>query len=298
MGIHPGLADGTPPRPSQLWPHHAERTEFTGPHGPIAALRTTGAATATALLVPGYTGSKEDFAPLLDPLADAGFQAVAIDLPGQYESPGIDDEAAYTPANLGAVVADLVAELGPRPVVLLGHSFGGLVARGAVLAGAGVAGLTLMDSGPGQLPDGGRRAALGLGEPLLRRHGLAAAYAVREEVSSRFPAWALVPDEVKAFLRKRFTSSSATGLLGMADVLRTEPDRVDELAKALQDNDIPALVVAGENDDAWSIPSQGKMAERLGVPFALVPGAAHSPNTENPDGLLAVLVPAWRAWTA
>ncbi|MDI5982843.1 alpha/beta fold hydrolase, partial [Amycolatopsis magusensis] len=78
-----------------------------------------------------------------------------------YESPGIDDEAAYTPANLGAVVADLVAELGPRPVVLLGHSFGGLVARGAVLAGARVAGLTLMDSGPGQLPDGGRRAALG-----------------------------------------------------------------------------------------------------------------------------------------
>ncbi|MGC7099007.1 alpha/beta fold hydrolase [Amycolatopsis lurida] len=300
MGIHPdpGLAEGTPPRPSQLWPHRAERTEFDGPHGPIAALRTTAPADATVLLVPGYTGSKEDFAPLLDQLADAGFEAIAIDLPGQYESPGAGDESAYTPAKLGEVVAELVAGLGPRPVVLLGHSFGGLVARGAVLAGARIAGLTLMDSGPGQLPEGGRRAALALGEPLLRQDGLAAAYAVREEVSARFPAWALVPDEVKAFLRKRFVSSSAAGLLGMADVLRNEPDRVDELAKSLRDNNIPGLVVAGENDEAWSIPAQRDMADRLDVPFVLIPRAAHSPNTENPDGLLAVLLPAWRSWTS
>ena len=47
--------------------------------------------------MPGYTGSKEDFAPLLAPLAAAGFAATAIDLPGQYESPGPADPAGYTP---------------------------------------------------------------------------------------------------------------------------------------------------------------------------------------------------------
>ena len=37
-------------------------------------------------------------------------------------------------------------------------------------------------------------------------------------------------------------------------------------------------------------------AERLDAPFSLVKGAAHSPNTENPAGLLEVLLPLWRSW--
>ncbi len=35
------------------------------------------------------------------------------------------------------------------------------------------------------------------------------------------------------------------------------------------------------------------MAGRLGAEFALVPGAAHSPNTENPAALLEVLLGHW-----
>ncbi|TGB13279.1 alpha/beta hydrolase, partial [Streptomyces palmae] len=40
----------------------------------------------TALLVPGFTGSKEDFIALLEPLATAGFRVVAVDGRGQYET--------------------------------------------------------------------------------------------------------------------------------------------------------------------------------------------------------------------
>ena len=36
----------------------------------------------TVLLVPGYTGSKEDFIALLGPLAAAGRRVVAVDLRG------------------------------------------------------------------------------------------------------------------------------------------------------------------------------------------------------------------------
>src|SRR4249919_2471464 len=125
----------------QLTPTTAVRTTRASPAGPLAALDThpddDGSSTAgTVLLLPGYTGSKEDFAPILDPLAANGFRAVAIDLPGQYESPGPDDEAAYAPMALGAVCAVVARDLaaGGR-LVLLGHSFGGLVARGAALAG-------------------------------------------------------------------------------------------------------------------------------------------------------------------
>ena len=41
-----------------------------------------------ALLIPGFTGSKEDFIPVLQPLASAGRRVVAIDMRGQYQSPG------------------------------------------------------------------------------------------------------------------------------------------------------------------------------------------------------------------
>ena len=41
-----------------------------------------------ALLIPGFTGSKEDFIPVLQPLASAGRRVVAIDMRGQYQSQG------------------------------------------------------------------------------------------------------------------------------------------------------------------------------------------------------------------
>src|SRR4051812_2297884 len=62
----------------------------------------------TVVLVPGFTGSKEDFIALLEPVAAAGYRAVAIDGRGQYESPGPRDEAAYAQ---GALARDLLAQV-------------------------------------------------------------------------------------------------------------------------------------------------------------------------------------------
>lgn len=280
---------------SQLSPHSARRTSLPGPYGPIAALHAPSTGAATALLVPGYTGSKEDFAPLIDRCAAAGFETFAIDLPGQYESPGPNDPSAYLPLELGKVVADLVAGY-DTPVLLLGHSFGGLVARGAVLAGARIAGLTLLASGPAKLPDGPRRQALELGEGILRDGDIADAYQLRESVSARNPGWGDVPAALKEFLRARFVASSPAGLLGMGEGLRTEPDRVGELAAALDAHRTPRLVVTGVNDDAWSVAEQRGMADGLGAEFVLVPDAGHSPNTEHPEALLDALLPRWRSW--
>lgn len=253
---------------------------------------------ATVLLLPGFTGSKEDFAPLLDPVTEAGFNAIAIDLPGQYESDGPAEEMAYHPEILGAVIAELVGKLTAdgNQVLLLGHSYGGLVARSAVLSDAPIVGLTLLDSGPGELPSGYRRAALDLGEPALREHGIEAAQWMREQLDAASPAWAAKPEELKKFLRERMLRTSVPSLLGMAAGLRREPDRVAKLARALRALDAPALVVCGERDDAWSVASQRDMAERLDADFAVVPDAAHSPNTENPDVLLGTLLPTWHTW--
>ncbi|MEU5693721.1 alpha/beta hydrolase [Actinosynnema sp. NPDC020468] len=286
---------------SQLSPHHAHRVDLPGRHGPIAALRAGARGRdlgATALLLPGYTGSKEDFAPLLDPVADAGFEVVAIDLPGQYESAGPVSELDHRPGPLGAALAELVGKLAAegRRVLLLGHSYGGLVARGAVLAGAPVSGLTLMSAGPSELPPGARRTALDQGEVVLRRHGVEAAQQVNETRQSLNPRWAQVPDALRELYRERFVRSSPAGLLGMGDGLRGEPDLVARLGRTLRTEGVPCLVVCGELDDAWSAATQRDMAERLDADFAVLAGVAHSPNTEAPEALLGTLLPTWRAW--
>ena len=161
----------------QLAAHDAAHRTFPGRAGPLTALDTGGEAVrGTALLVAGYTGSKEDFAPLLAPLAEAGYRVVALDQRGQYESPGPDDPAAYSVAELGqdvVAVARVLREESGEPLHLLGHSFGGLVTRAAVLAEPALfTSFTLLGSGPSKLT--GRRADLldHLG-PLLDEGGVA-----------------------------------------------------------------------------------------------------------------------------
>lgn len=72
-------------RPTTLdLPAHASARRLETSRGSFAALDCPPAPEApagrgTALLVPGFTGSKEDFLDLLAPLSAAGFRVVAVD---------------------------------------------------------------------------------------------------------------------------------------------------------------------------------------------------------------------------
>ena len=152
-------------------PEGTRRGTVETARGSFAALDAMPAAgpceLGTALLVPGYTGSKEDFIAILGQLAAAGRRVVAIDLRGQYQTAGPDDPAGYDVAELGADVT-AVAEA-TEASHLLGHSFGGLVARAAVIDGYAPASLTLLSSGPAALP-GSRAEELHSPAELRRRH--------------------------------------------------------------------------------------------------------------------------------
>ncbi len=274
---------------TQIAAHQARPGRLDLAAGSVAILDARPAGyRATALLVPGYTGSKEDFAPILDPLAAAGYRVLAMDQPGQYESPGPDRPEAYSVSWLGSVVNEAVDALGDGPVHLLGHSFGGLVARAAVLAGPHrYRSLTLLGSGPAAI-NGARRDRMARLEPLLPL-GMAAVYAAMEADSATDPKWVASPPALKAFLRARFLASSAAGLRGMGDALRAEPDRVAEL----RGTGIPTLVCFGAGDDAWSPAVQTSMAERLGADLAVVDGAQHSPAVERPAATATALTRFW-----
>jgi pimeloyl-ACP methyl ester carboxylesterase len=250
------------------------------PRGPLTALvrEPSGPPRSTVLLVPGYTGSKEDFRALMAPLAEAGHRAVALDQRGQFQSPGTDDPAAYTTTALGEDLLAVVEELGGDPVHLLGHSFGGLVARAAVLARPrAFRSLTLMGSGPAGLT-GPRVAVLPLMRPLLEQ-GMPVLVEAMDALNAADQRWLALDASVQAFLRDRMLASSARALIAMADALTGEPDRVQEL----RETGLPVLVLHGEDDDAWTPQLQTEMAERLGAAHAVIPDAAHSPAVENPE---------------
>jgi pimeloyl-ACP methyl ester carboxylesterase len=277
----------------QLADHDAASRTFPGRAGPLAALDTgVDGARATALLVAGYTGSKEDFAPLLAPLAAAGYRAVAIDQRGQYESPGPEDPAAYSIDELAADVCTvgrrLLAEAA-GPLHLLGHSFGGLVTRAAVLAEPALfTSFTLLGSGPSQLT--GRRAELldHLG-PLLDAGGVPLVHETLEQVAMTDPKAQAVPPATRDFYTRRFLRNSPAGLRGMAAAMLSEPDRVPELAAT----GVPILVAHGEADDAWLPHVQADMAERLGARHEVILNSIHSPAIENPARTLEVLLDFW-----
>jgi pimeloyl-ACP methyl ester carboxylesterase len=277
----------------QLADHDARHRTFDGGAGPLAALDTGGdGERGTVLLVPGFTGSKEDFAPLLRPLCAAGHRVVAIDQRGQFESPGPDDPARYSVAELGedlvAVARQLRAE-GVGTLHLLGHSFGGLVSRAAVLAEpAAFTSLTLLGSGPSRL-GGARAELLEHLTPLLDAGGVPLVHETLEQLAMTDPKAQQVPEPTRAFLSRRFLANSAAGLRGMADAMTREPDRVAELAAT----GVPVLVAHGAADDAWTPAVQEDMARRLGARHEVVPGAIHSPAIENPARTVEVLLAFW-----
>ncbi|HEX8094324.1 alpha/beta fold hydrolase [Jatrophihabitans sp.] len=279
------------------------RTQFTLPSGTIAALDnidTGDSATAgsqparpVVLLVPGYTGSKEDFLPLLRPLADAGYRAVAIDQRGQFESAWATSPAGYTFQALAEDVCQLAAELAPAGsrLHLVGHSLGGLVGRAAVLAKSELFdSFTLMSSGPAALT-GQRRTLLDAGELVLARWGMAGLWSQIEASAQADPKYARSSPALRDFLRTRFMATDPVGLQVMGNALRTVEDGTDELSRT----GLPMLVLHGESDDAWAPALQAEMARRLGAAHVVIAAAAHSPAVENPVATVRALLRFWQS---
>ncbi|MBX6391684.1 MAG: alpha/beta fold hydrolase [Frankia sp.] len=239
----------------------------------------------TVVLLPGFTGSKEDFAPTLPLLAAAGLRCLAVDQRGQYESPGdpAGPDEQFRIDALAADVATVAAELG-GPVHLVGHSFGGLVARAALLAHpAALASVVLLGSGPAAIV-GHRQLILRQLRQVHEQGGMAGVWAAASAVD---PV-RRTPQEAE-FLRRRFFASSERALLVMSDALLTEPDRVADAAATASRHAIPLLVAHGEADDAWPPAMQADMAARLGARYAVIPDAVHSPAAQNPAGTAEVL---------
>jgi 3-oxoadipate enol-lactonase len=231
----------------------------------------------TLLLVHGIGSTRAFWDPIV-PLLD-GFDCVAVDVPGFGAAPPIDEPV--TVARLAVALDDPAR----GPVVVIGHSLGGMIAQELALrAPDRVRGLVLCNTIPG-VTQGAREF-----NPVLAE--------LAESSGSAAVADALMPAMLgpKALehtdrARERFLADmQAADPASLAAAFRAvvgfdARDRLPGLA-------VRALVIAGQhegNDD-----DQQELADLLDAHCVFLPGTSHLAPAESPIAFAAEVVPFLR----
>lgn len=271
-------------------PVGVEKIEIEFATHSLVALTTTEPASKLELVLclPGFTGSKEDYLAILPPLRQAGYQVISIDQRGQFESKFASDRNSFAIEALAQDVTEIAKKFN-KPIHLIGHSMGGLVAADAVLSKPELfSSLTLLCSGPGAIPITRQRniSAIRKGFP---QTPLLAAWKLIEAEEKRIDPNKF-SDEVWAFRKKRWLENNPQALHEMAVILQDTPDFSEPLAEVLKLNQISCLVLTGEHDDVWPLSDQQKMAQVLAADYLVLADAGHSPARETPVETAAALV--------
>jgi pimeloyl-ACP methyl ester carboxylesterase len=237
-------------------------------------------ARGTVLIVPGFTGSKEDFRTFLPLLVADGWDVWAYSQRGQADSVGPVGEENYRLEDFAADAVEVAGLVGAgRPVHLLGHSFGGVVARAAAIASpASFASVTLLCSGPH-----GWRDRHDDTSPTVSESGSIGLWNRDNPSLVGRPDAELTAEQ--AFLRLRASRTSSDNLLAAAEILASDPGSTDRLKAT----GLPVHIAHGEFDEAWPIDWQRDMAEQLEARYTVIPIGAHSPQLEAPDATAVAL---------
>lgn len=267
-----GDIDWTTPPPGSV------RSRFSAPSGELCVISIGDPGHPRVVLVPGATGSKEDFALILPLLAEAGYFVQSFDLAGQYESHAAGANSAYT---YELFIGDLVAFLeAGTPAHLLGYSFAGTVAQlVAVHRRDLVLSLALLTTPPGSGNVFASMKWLGPLAPIASpRRG--AGLMIWGIVTNKNR----VPPRRLEFVRSRFALTSRRSVDEIVGLMMIAPDvrsRVRELP-------VPKLVVAGSHD-LWPLAAHERYARDIDAEFRSY-ATGHSPSETTPHQLAADLL--------
>lgn len=275
-------------------PEGARRFTIDAPSGALAAVCMGDPAGPRVVLVPGVTGSKEDFFLMLPLLARAGYFVVAYDQAGQYESAGAGPHSGAAPLTVGRpsaarahtaarggydyhlFVDDLLAVLdGSAPSHVLGYSFAGTVAQLALVRRPELfASLALLSCPP--RPGQGFRG--------IKRIGWISGL-TGGRVGAALMEWGIrlnlvpVPPRRLAFVRSRFALTNRASVRDIIVLMKHAPD-VRSRVRAIH---VPKLIAVGEHD-LWPLRLHREFAERIGARLAVYV-SGHSPCETSPHQL-------------
>lgn len=235
-----------------------------------------------ALLVPGFTGSKEDFTPFLPYLAERGRSACAYSQRGQADSAAPEGVENYRLADFVGDLIEVARAMGAseRPIHLLGHSFGGVIARqAAVVAPELFRSVTLFSTGP-RPPESMRWTP-------LRQRLLSST--TGKKLSAWYISQFLGSDPRDELIAERAMVTSEDSLMGAAFILARYPD----VSLPLRQSGLPVLIAHGVGDTVWPEQMHREEAALLGARYEVIPDAKHSAQLENPAALADVCAAFW-----
>ena len=261
--------DWTVPAPGSV------ASRFAGPSGDLAVVSLGDPGHPRVVLVPGVSGSKEDFVLMLPVLAAAGYFVQALDLAGQYESATAGPPPGR-PYDYDLFVGDLVAFLEEGgPAHLLGYSFAGTIAQLVLVRRPDlVRSLTLLATPPE--PGNGFRGVRGLGPFTFLAGG---------RVGAALMTWGIrtnknhVPPQRLDFVRRRFDFTSRRSMEDIIRLMKRAPD----VRAAVAASRVPKLVAVGSHD-LWPTALHAAFADRIGARLVVYP-TGHSPCETAPHQL-------------
>jgi pimeloyl-ACP methyl ester carboxylesterase len=234
------------------------------------------------LFLHGLGGGHHAWDRQLPHFAALGFAAHAWDQPGYGHSPTVEP---YDLEQVSAALKRLIQSLGGEPVVLVGHSMGGMVAQEACarfpeLIKALVLGFTSAAFGGGSAEFVRQFVAARLG-PLDEGQTMA------QVAASLMPKMRGAKSDPAGLARAQGNMSSiAPETYRKAVRLLTTFDRKDNLKNI----EVPTLLVAGSDDRTAPPPVLERMHKAIpGSQYAMLPGCGHLGPMDQPDAFNSVL---------
>lgn len=265
----------------RVLPEGAIRDVCAAPSGDLARVRLGEPIRGRVVLVPGATGSKEDFFLMMPLLAEAGYRAEAFDLAGHYESHAAGPENLDPPRphyDYRLFIDDLFAVLqdGPGPVHVLGYSFAGLVAQLALAERPELfASLVLLSTPPaaGQVYRGVKRIGRFSGRTTPHQLAALLVWGITNNLNR-------VPPQRLAFVRSRFAWTRRSCIVDVAAASMHTPDVIDVVRACA----IPKLVAVGAHD-LWPTSQHAAYAAQIDAELAVY-STGHSPCETAPHQLV------------
>lgn len=258
--------------------------------GVSLAVLEAGSGGTPLLVLHGLCGAKENFAEIMEPLAEGGWHVVVPDQRGHGETGGPAGDLGYSFEIYADDALGLADALGWDRLVLLGHSMGGMTAQFVAIGHPErLIALVLMDTSHGPLDIDPELAAAG--REIVSSGGMAAlvkAMSAGDDPLATEAHRRLLAERpgYQEMIDSQNLAASPRMWLAMSEQILTAPDRLLELGTLA----LPTLVVVGEQDGTFLEPSRRMASSIEGASLEVVPRAGHSPQLESPEAWLAAVL--------
>jgi pimeloyl-ACP methyl ester carboxylesterase len=226
------------------------------------------------LIMHGWMHCSRNWVLTADKLAEAGFQAISVDLPGFGKSSepqgdwNIDDYCQF--------IKDFSKELGIEPICLVGHSFGGrivikLSAQEETLAPK----IVLVDS-----------AGMNTGRTLKQKIAIAISTLLSPILNLLGPIKNIAKDFVYKAMHRRDYNEVSPRMRGVYSLAVKE-----DLKSFASKINLPTLIVWGQNDKSTPLSDAKKLNELIkGSKLEIIKDSGHSPNVHKPEELAHAII--------